>query len=136
MMIDWERADWERVDLSSIVSTLVLVFFMDSSVKMKNMLMSVMCWLLVIHVIRIYYRHKEKMSKSIHYLTDYTVSLLKQDNHECSICLELIDKHHLFVENKLVVTVCGHSYHNSCLSQWLTHSSTCPKCPVCRYALV
>jgi hypothetical protein len=45
----------------------------------------------------------------------------------CPICLEECD-----VETESIPR-CGHSFHRSCIHQWLTHNTSCP---VCRHTIV
>ncbi|XP_073829657.1 uncharacterized protein [Musca autumnalis] len=42
---------------------------------------------------------------------------------QCPICVESYDD-----ANDICSTVCGHVFHNSCLSEWLGQSDTCPMC--------
>ena len=44
----------------------------------------------------------------------------------CPVCLERLDQH----ISGVLTTVCNHSFHCTCLSQWADSS-----CPVCRYIL-
>ena len=41
---------------------------------------------------------------------------------ECNICFE--------EDTNLIKTPCGHKYHKSCLSTWLSNSNNCPTCRV------
>ena len=42
---------------------------------------------------------------------------------QCIICSELFEK-----DSEIAALMCGHTFHNHCLSQWLGQSSTCPHC--------
>jgi BRCA1-associated protein len=44
----------------------------------------------------------------------------------CPVCLERLDQH----ISGVLTTVCNHTFHCTCLSQWADSS-----CPVCRYVL-
>jgi hypothetical protein len=48
---------------------------------------------------------------------------------ECSICLDAIVK----TTTGSVSMACGHTYHMSCISRWLT---TTPSCPTCRHTAI
>ena len=39
----------------------------------------------------------------------------------CSICLDTMNK-------ELKTLDCGHSFHNSCVSTWFQHKTSCPLC--------
>lgn len=41
----------------------------------------------------------------------------------CSICKDIFIHH-----SEVVVTECGHLYHNLCVSEWFKNHSTCPQC--------
>ena len=41
---------------------------------------------------------------------------------ECGICMEQIKSKDIFKTN------CGHTFHNSCITQWLLPKSSCPIC--------
>jgi hypothetical protein len=43
---------------------------------------------------------------------------------ECSICLDAI----VMETTGSVSMACGHTYHMSCISRWLTTTPTCPTC--------
>ena len=47
------------------------------------------------------------------------------NTHECSICLESLDK-----SNKNKTTICNHTFHKECIDLWLQHKNICP---LCRY---
>lgn len=42
---------------------------------------------------------------------------------QCSICLESIDQ-----ESMVIQLSCNHTFHASCITQWLADHSTCPLC--------
>ena len=42
----------------------------------------------------------------------------------CSICLEKIDK------SSLMVTKCAHTFHDTCLCEWLKKKENCPYCRI------
>jgi hypothetical protein len=44
---------------------------------------------------------------------------------KCSICLDLLE-----LNNQLAVTKCGHLFHHSCVSRWVSLKSSCPYCRV------
>lgn len=44
---------------------------------------------------------------------------------DCSICLTSLSN-----ESQVVLTGCGHQYHEICINRWLSTSSTCPTCRV------
>lgn len=48
---------------------------------------------------------------------------------ECAICLRGILTHrsHLCAVYDVVLP-CGHMFHFKCISKWLNHANTCPKC--------
>tara|TARA_B100000902_G_C27147487_1_gene831898 strand:+ start:28 stop:720 length:693 start_codon:yes stop_codon:yes gene_type:complete len=48
-------------------------------------------------------------------------SLLKKENHMCSICLTDVT-----LDKK--VLSCDHVYHKKCIDKWLERKSTCPVC--------
>ena len=51
----------------------------------------------------------------------------------CVIC------HEQTVENEVVVTSCDHSYHSTCLRQWIKQciaEDRVPDCPLCRCYVV
>src|SRR5436189_8169 len=50
--------------------------------------------------------------------TPYTKVYCERD---CSVCVEELT-------TDVVVTPCGHLYHQHCLDQWLVKSDTCPIC--------
>ena len=45
----------------------------------------------------------------------------------CSVCLDNFQKEQIYRQ-----LVCGHNFHNTCISTWLAGHSTCP---VCRHAI-
>lgn len=47
---------------------------------------------------------------------------MTQEGGSCPICLEKIGK------NNVITTVCGHTFHASCIIQNLHVSKTCPLC--------
>ena len=47
------------------------------------------------------------------------------NTHDCVICLDVID---INTTGQTTMT-CGHTYHLSCISAWITKN---PSCPVCR----
>jgi hypothetical protein len=48
------------------------------------------------------------------------------NNEECSICLEPMDK------NTIVITYCNHTFHDDCIKKMLDYNN---KCPLCRRIL-
>jgi len=53
------------------------------------------------------------------------------NNKKCSICLE---------DNINIITKCNHTFHNSCLINWIKHENNCSDvfnatCPICRQKL-
>lgn len=46
---------------------------------------------------------------------------MKGSKEYCGICCDFIDE-------DIITTPCGHSYHNKCLTIWLLNKSTCPLC--------
>ena len=46
---------------------------------------------------------------------------------ECSICYEPI-----YYKSNAFLTDCGHSFHTSCINEWIIFSCLAGKCPVCR----
>lgn len=43
---------------------------------------------------------------------------------ECNICVSSL------ANGEVIVTKCGHLYHEVCILQWLRQSQTCPTCRV------
>lgn len=60
---------------------------------------------------------------------DSTESLKPATNteHDCSICLDELDS------GECVSLPCNHSYHSSCITEWLKNNR---KCPMCRGSVV
>ena len=52
------------------------------------------------------------------------------DNNECSICFETIDK-----KDCKKLQFCKHVFHKKCISKWC-YSSEIPKCPLCRTNII
>lgn len=47
-------------------------------------------------------------------------------NKDCSVCLDVVDE---TKGNADTVKPCGHTFHSTCLSQWLvSKNDTCPMC--------
>lgn len=59
--------------------------------------------------------------KAIEFLDEKIITHLIED--ECPICRNYYEP-----DEKMVTTRCSHTYHMSCLNQWLTCSNTCPMC--------
>ena len=55
----------------------------------------------------------------------YHIECYKKEEHDCSICLEKIDK------KDIKTTDCGHYFHKNCLKEW-TDKSVGVSCPNCR----
>ncbi len=50
---------------------------------------------------------------------------------ECSICLENIESY------DILVTLCKHEFHSSCLIEYITKNNiNTPKCPLCKSNLI
>jgi hypothetical protein len=49
-------------------------------------------------------------------------NLCIQMENECSICLDKIDN------NNLYTSLCGHSFHSTCLNTWFKKDNRCPLC--------
>ncbi len=50
---------------------------------------------------------------------------------ECSICLESIESY------DILVTLCKHEFHSSCLIEYITKNNiNTPKCPLCKSNLI
>ncbi len=47
----------------------------------------------------------------------------KPKNKECSICLE-----EFYIGSVIAITPCLHSFHQTCLSDWMAKSIKCPNC--------
>ena len=45
----------------------------------------------------------------------------KIKENRCSICLEDLN-------DDIMTTSCGHTFHNNCINEWKNHASTCPIC--------
>lgn len=58
--------------------------------------------------------------------TSLSLSAGQTELPHCPVCLERLD-HHI---SGVLTTVCNHTFHCTCLSQWADTS-----CPVCRYIL-
>ncbi|CAD7001141.1 unnamed protein product, partial [Ceratitis capitata] len=43
--------------------------------------------------------------------------------NSCVICCEIFGD-----KDEILVTVCSHRFHKSCLLNWLKRNSTCPQC--------
>lgn len=71
--------------------------------------------------------HKKKIKNDfLSKLDSYFDNLSYYEPGECSICMESIGK------IQYIKTVCGHTYHNRCLTKW---KNKCNKCPLCREPL-
>lgn len=46
----------------------------------------------------------------------------------CGICIESLTPDALNDNSSLKVLICGHTYHRSCIDEWLRIGSTCPRC--------
>ena len=68
-------------------------------------------------------RHAESKG-SAHGLDSYAPYAVKVKN-TCSICLDDMQ-----IGDCAVTVRCGHSFHQQCISKWVTESS--PTCPVCQ----
>ncbi|KAI3983771.1 hypothetical protein MKX01_001175 [Papaver californicum] len=51
--------------------------------------------------------------------------MVLQDGEDCSICLQGLN-----VGDEAVILKCSHTFHEKCMSQWLTRK---PNCPLCRF---
>jgi hypothetical protein len=47
--------------------------------------------------------------------------IIHRKSDSCSICLEDL-------EDDLVYTLCGHTYHKKCISRWQKNKNNCPLC--------
>jgi hypothetical protein len=63
--------------------------------------------------------HYKKKEKTMH---DYTNALADEI---CAVCQDNL------VNNDIVITVCGHHFHNDCLSKWVGEHERI-SCPTCR----
>lgn len=52
---------------------------------------------------------------------------IKGKNSDCSICIEEIKHSEVF----LILPVCGHRFHYTCVNPWLEENKTCPMCRTC-----
>lgn len=50
---------------------------------------------------------------------------------QCQICQELVSRH-----ATATTTPCSHTFHHTCIQQWIQQRSANPTCPVCRYSLL
>ena len=51
------------------------------------------------------------------------------DDH-CAICFDDMDG-----ADKVVKLPCGHCFHKSCATKWLTSQKACTRCPLCNQKL-
>jgi hypothetical protein len=56
------------------------------------------------------------------YFRNYCVSTTINENRDCPICLEIIQK------KKQIITNCGHCFHKFCLFMHIIEKETCPLC--------
>jgi hypothetical protein len=57
------------------------------------------------------------------------MSVINPINVECAICLSSIETDQPTLGHKINET-CSHLFHQSCLTQWLESSFTCPVCRI------
>lgn len=52
----------------------------------------------------------------------------KMYGEECAICLEIFEE---LDDDLLYCTLkCGHSYHKTCINEWLSKDKSCPNCRI------
>ena len=62
----------------------------------------------------------------------YNKSASINDCYNCTICMED------FVDNSsnVIITKCGHTFHDKCFKNWTFKNILCPKCPNCNYLIL
>jgi hypothetical protein len=63
----------------------------------------------------------------IHITIPIPISVINSQNEECCICLDNNNS------QPWSMLLCGHKFHDSCISSWLLQQQ---KCPICRHAMV
>ena len=58
-----------------------------------------------------------------HTLDTHMLSSIPQHQHMCPICMDEMQ-----VGDAVLKTPCGHVFHKTCVSQWLTQNNDCPVC--------
>lgn len=65
-----------------------------------------------------------KMGKEVEIATDDVSIDTCENNNTCAICLGDLDEE----GEKCYVRNCGHSFHRSCIKEWIARSLSCPVC--------
>ena len=53
----------------------------------------------------------------------YTLVLMKDNEHDCAICLENLSNN-----EEAAKLCCTHMYHKKCIDEWFKKKLICPKC--------
>ena len=54
---------------------------------------------------------------------------------DCAICFsnlssQSVTDFHKGIDSKIVIGICGHSYHKTCITPWLLENNRCPLCSI------